>query len=92
MAETADEVHYTDVARRDAGDDHVDNTRGEQQLDQFTSAGPTDVISKMLVKLDELEAHLEASMKDLRDNELRAAYDTVNYIREAEKEVDYLQR
>ena len=31
-------------------------------------------------------------MKDLRDNELRAAYDTVKYIREAEKEVDYLQR
>lgn len=47
-----------DDARRDAGDDHVDNTRGEQQLESFTTAGPTDVIGKMLVKLDELEGHL----------------------------------
>lgn len=91
MAETADD-DYMDVARRDAGDDHVDNTREQQALGDFQTAGPTDVISKMLVKLDELEAHLEQSMKDLRDNELRAAYDTVKYIREAEKEVDYLQR
>lgn len=45
----------------------------------------------MLEKLDELEHHLKQSLDDLRDNELRAAYDTVKYIQEAEKEVHYLQ-
>lgn len=45
----------------------------------------------MLDKLDELAAHLKKSLADLRDNELRAAYDTVKYIQEAEKEVHYLQ-
>jgi len=34
----------------------------------------------MVGKLDELEAHLEVSMADLRDNELRASYDSVRYI------------
>jgi hypothetical protein len=48
-------------------------------------------IERMLTKLDDLEAHLRASLDELRDNELRAAYDTVRYIQEAEKEVHYLQ-
>ena len=48
-----------DVERRDAGDDHVDNTREEQQLDQFESTSDFGIIPKMLRKLDELEAHLE---------------------------------
>jgi len=38
------------------------------------------VVSKLLAKLDDLEAHLAESMTQLRDNELRAAYDTVGYI------------
>jgi len=44
----------------------------------------------MLTKLDDLEAHLEESMVDLRDNELRASYDTVRYIQLAEKETHFL--
>ena len=79
------------VTRRDAGDDHVDNTRGEQELESFQGEDRGDVVARMLNKLDELEAHLKASLDDLRDNELRAAYDTVRYIQEAEKEVHYLQ-
>jgi len=79
------------VTRRDAGDDHVDNTRSEQQLESFTGEDRGSPIQRMLVKLDELEAHLKKSLDDLRDNELRAAYDTVRYIQEAEKEVHYLQ-
>jgi len=31
----------------------------------------------MIAKLDELQAHLEKSMADLRDNEIRASYDSV---------------
>jgi len=77
--------------RTDVGDDHVDNTRGEQELESMTLGDRGSVIDRMLNKLDELEAHLRASLDDLRDNELRAAYDTVRYIQEAEKEVHYLQ-
>ena len=44
----------------------------------------------MLKKLDALEEHLNQSMKDLRDNELRAAYDSVDYMQESEREVHYL--
>jgi len=41
-------------------------------------------------KLDELEAHLAESLVNLRDGEIRAAHETVQYIQEAEKEVHYL--
>merc|ERR1712110_52573 len=77
--------------RANPGDDHVDNTRGEQELESFSGDDRGNVILRMLNKLDELEAHLKKSLDQLRDNELRAAYDTVRYIQEAEKEVHYLQ-
>jgi len=49
-------------------------------------------MQKLFNKLDELDAHLVESLKDLRNNELRASYDTVRYIQESEKEINYLQR
>merc|ERR1711981_995724 len=57
------------------GDDHVDNSRGEQQLEEFASdRDDTEmtVIGKLMVRLDEFVLHLKASMQDLIQAEIRA--------------------
>jgi|ETNmetMinimDraft_14_1059893.scaffolds.fasta_scaffold14420_1 hypothetical protein len=85
---------YMTVERRDAGD-YSDNTRGELDLEDAT-IGVADrnlegtLVERMMKKLDELEEHLKESLANLRDGEIRAAYETVQYIQEAEKEVHYL--
>jgi len=62
------------------GDDHVDNTRGEQTI-----------IGKLMNRLDEFVVHLKASMQDLIQAEIRAGRDTVAFIQESEKETHILQ-
>ena len=76
------------------GDDHEDNTRGAQEVEQFVSdRDDTEmtVIGKLMVRLDEFVLHLKASMQDLIQAEIRAGRDTVAFIQESEKETHILQ-
>lgn len=76
------------------GDDHVDNTRGAQELETFTSDRDNTeqtVVGKLMVRLDEFVVHLKASMQDLIQAEIRAGRDTVKFIQESEKETHILQ-
>merc|ERR1712113_799887 len=76
------------------GDDHVDNERGAQELEQMTyERDDTEqtVIGKLMVRLDEFVVHLKASMDDLIQAEIRAGRDTVTFIQESEKETHILQ-
>jgi len=60
----AEDDGYLDVARREINDDHEDNKRGEQVLEDFNS-GAEDravggtIVERMVTKLEDLEAHLE---------------------------------
>jgi len=76
------------------GDDHVDNERGAQVLEnQVSTRDNTEqtVIGKLMVRLDEFVVHLHASMDDLIQAEIRAGRDTVSFIQESEKETHILQ-
>ena len=59
-----DDEHYGESTRsaEEVGDDHVDNTQGELDLEDFSSDrdGSETVVGKLLVKLDEFEAHLHS--------------------------------
>jgi len=76
------------------GDDHVDNTRGAQVLENQDSAREnveTTVIGRLMVRLDEFVLHLKQSMDDLIQAEIRAGRDTIAFIQESEKETHILQ-
>jgi hypothetical protein len=76
------------------GDDHVDNTREAQVLENQDSAREnveTTVIGRLMVRLDEFVVHLKASMDDLIQAEIRAGRDTIAFIQESEKETHILQ-
>jgi hypothetical protein len=76
------------------GDDHVDNDRDAQVVEQMDYARDNTeqtVIGKLMVRLDEFVLHLHASMDDLIQAEIRAGRDTVAFIQESEKETHILQ-
>lgn len=62
---------YLDERRASAeeiGDDHVDNAQGALDLEDFSSDRDdteATIVGKFLVRLDDFEAHLHASMDDL---------------------------
>jgi len=76
----ADTFERTD---EEIGDDHVDNTQGALDLEDFSSDRDdteATIVGKFLVRLDDFEAHLHASMEDLIAAEVRAGRDSVRFI------------
>jgi hypothetical protein len=94
LAEGDDYMDERRATAEEIGDDHVDNERGAQVLEEHTSDRDdteTTVIGKLMVRLDEFVVHLKASMDDLIQAEIRAGRDTVAFIQESEKETHILQ-
>ena len=92
-------VGGADISERTAtaeevGDDFVDNEQAALKLEgqvstRDTSAGT--VLERLVVKLDEFVVHLQQSMADLIQAEIRAGRDTVAFIQGAEGETHILQ-
>jgi hypothetical protein len=80
------------TTRRDAGAAHVDNARDALSLDNFDSNTDERQVSLSLTArinalLDNLEAHLIQSLKDLEANEIQAAYDLGDWMDHADGEL-----
>jgi hypothetical protein len=74
--------------------EHVDNTQGEQKLEKFSSGaqGRTgNIFQKIMTAIDNLEAALKKSLKDLQSGEVNAMFMTMRYVQKAEKETHFLQ-
>jgi len=83
------------ATRRDIDAAHVDNQRDALGLEDFDAGTGSRNVQGSLVErigalLDKLEAHLQASMRDLEANEIRAAYDLGDWLDHADEELHAL--
>jgi len=77
------------------GDDHTDNTRGQLDVESFDSHVDTSDLTgslhnKIRAMLTRLQTHLTNSMRELEDNEIKAALDTARFIIKSHEEIEKL--
>jgi chromosome segregation ATPase len=78
------------TTRRVADEAHHDNARDALALeDAATSDRNTQgtVVDRILSLLDKLEAHLQESLHNLEQNEIKAAYDLADWLKHADAEL-----
>lgn len=72
--------------------DWKDNKRGEIKLeDGAYEKDQRDIAHKFIDMITELEKHMVESVANLKENEIRAAYDMIKWMHESEKELIFLE-
>mmetsp|Transcript_1352 Transcript_1352/g.1224 ORF Transcript_1352/g.1224 Transcript_1352/m.1224 type:complete len:396 (+) Transcript_1352:75-1262(+) len=100
LADPKTEAELTDGAKQrtaeQIGDDYKDNDREALKLKEFDSDTEErniqgGAVGKILALLDKLEARLHESIENLKENEIRAAYDLANWLDKADDELAALE-
>ena len=68
-----------------------DNDEGALELERMGAGSESrDIGSKLIDAVNHLEEHLTASIEDLKQNEIKAAWDLVNWLQDSEEELEHL--